>query len=482
MLKNHDYQRHVGPFSATMLIAGSMIGSGIFIVPAEMVRTGGTGSFLLMAWLLTAGLTLLGAHSYGELAGMYPHAGGQYVYLRESYGPMVAFLYGWSVFTIVECGSIAAVAMAFGTFLGTLAPAASETRYLAGPLEVPAWEVTSRITVGPYHLGLTTARLAAILVIASLSLLNSFGGKVGVWIQNTFTLAKLGCLAALILAGLALAPAAPPQPGAWIPQGADAALPFLGALLVVQTGSLFSSDSWNTVTFIAGEVREPRRTIPLALLVGPVLVLGLYLLANGVYLRVLGPAGIATAPGDRVGSETLRAILGPRGDLAMSLAILVSTFGCANGMILAGARLYRTMALDGLFFSRAAKLNRHQVPGAALAVQAVWASLLTLTGNYTQLLEFTMFAALLFYILTVGGIFVLRRRRPDLDRPVWVFAYPVLPALYILGGAAIMAALLRYRPSFTWPGLALVALGIPVYWAVRRRGPQDAGAGPIHVV
>jgi APA family basic amino acid/polyamine antiporter len=474
MADPQDYRRHVGPFSATMLIAGSMIGSGIFIVPAEMIRTGGTGSFLLLAWLVTALLTLLGAHVYGELAGMFPQAGGQYVYLRECYGPLVAFLYGWTVFAIIESGSIAAVAMAFGKFLGTLAPAVTESRFLVGPLEVPAVPITARVLVGPYHLGLTPARLAAMGVILGLSLLNALGSKVGVWIQNAFTLTKLASLAALILAGVLLAVPAHPAQGPWTPRGAEAGLPFLGALLVVQTGSLFSSDSWNSVTYIAGEVREPRRTIPLALLVGPFLVLGLYLLANVVYLRVLGPAGIAGAPGDRVGSETLRVLLGPRGDRIMALAILVSTFGCANGMILAGARLYRAMAADGLFFHRAARLNRFRVPGTALGLQAAWASLLTLTGNYTQLLEFTMFAALLFYVLTVAGVVVLRRRRPGLERPVRVLAYPLAPALYILGALAIMAALLRYRPSFTWPGLALVALGIPFYW-VFRHGARAPG-------
>jgi APA family basic amino acid/polyamine antiporter len=474
MLNSPGYERRVGLFSATMLIAGSMIGSGIYIVPAEIVRTGGTGSFLIMAWLFTAVLTVLGAHCYGELAGMFPRAGGQYVYLRETYGPLIAFLYGWTVFAIIECGSIAAVAMAFGKFLGTLAPAVTESRYLVGPLEVPAIAVTARITVGPYHLGLTPARLVAIAMISGLSLLNCFGTRVGVWLQNTFTLAKLGSLAALILAGLLLVRPEHAPAAAWVPQGADADLPFLGALLVVQTGSLFSSDSWNTVTYIAGEVREPRRTIPLALLVAPLIVLGLYLLANAIYLRTLGPAGIAGAPGDRVGSEALRVILGARGDRIMALAILVSTFGCANGLILAGSRLYRTMAEDGLFFHKAAQLNRHHVPGIALGLQAVWAGFLTLTGNYSQLLEFTMFAALLFYALTVAGIFILRVRRPGLERPVKVLAYPFLPALYVLGAVAIMAALLAYRPSFTWPGLFLVALGAPAYLVFRR----TAGALP----
>ena len=466
MENSQDYPRHVGAFSATMLIAGSMIGSGIFIVPAEMIRTGGTGTFLLLAWLLTTLLTLMGAHAYGELAGMFPRAGGQYVYLRESYGPLAAFLYGWTVFVIIECGSIAAVTMAFAKYLGTLVPAVSESSYLIGPLHCPAWAVTSRIIVGPYHLGLTPARLTAIAAILALTVLNSFGAKLGVWIQNTFTVAKLGSLAALILAGWLLAVPVK-APVTWVP-AADPGMPFLAALLVVQTGSLFASDSWNAVTFIAGEVRTPRRTIPLALLLGPIIVLGLYLLANGVYLRVLGPAGIALAPGDRVGSETLRVLLGPRGDQLMVLAILVSTFGCANGMVMAGSRLYRAMALDRVFFPQAAQLNRHQVPGFALAVQALWASLLTLTGNYSQLLEFTIFAALLFYALTVAGIFVLRYRRPELERPVKVFAYPWLPGLYVLGALAIMVALLIYRPSFTWPGLALVALGLPVYAVIRR--------------
>jgi APA family basic amino acid/polyamine antiporter len=411
----------------------------------------------------------MGAHAYGELAGMFPRAGGQYLYLEESYGPLIAFLYGWTVFTIIECGSIAAVAMGFAKFLGTLAPAVSESHYLVGPFECPAWAVTARITVGPYHLGLTPARLSAIGVILGLSLVNSFGTRLGVWIQNTFTVAKLGSLAALILAEMLLPGPAQVPAGAWLPRGGHGALPFLAALLVVQTGTLFSSDSWNSVTFIAGEVKAPRRTIPLALLLGPLMVMALYLLANAAYLRVLGPIGIATAPGDRVGSAALDAILGPRGDRLMALAILVSTFGCVNGLVLAGSRLYRTMAMDGVFFKGAARLNRHQVPGYALGVQAVWACLLTLTGNYVQLLEFTIFAALLFYALTVSGIFVLRVRRPGLERPVKVFAYPVLPALYVLGALAIMGALLIYRPSYTWPGLVLVALGIPVYAFMKRR-------------
>jgi APA family basic amino acid/polyamine antiporter len=464
----------IGPFSATMLIAGSMIGSGIFIVPAEMVRTGGTGTFLLLAWGLTAALTLLGAHAYGELAGMFPEAGGQYVYLRECYGRLPAFLYGWSVFTIIETGGLAAVSMAFGKFLGTFLPWAEEGRHLLGPLEIPAVTLLGT-RAGPWHLGLTPPGLAAIVVIALLSLLNACGTGIGVWIQNLFTVAKLGSLAALILLGLLLAPP-PHSAAAWAVRGPDAALPFLGALLVVQSGSLFSSDSWNSITFVAGEVERPARTIPLSLLAGPVMVLGLYLLANVVYLRVLGPQGIAAAPGDRVGAATLDALLGPKGDAAMAAAILVSTFGCANGLILAGPRLYRTLALDGLFFRGAARLNGKGVPARAMAFQAVWASLLTLTGNYGQMLEFSVSASLLFYLLTVAGVPVLRWRRPEAERPVKVLAYPLPPLLYCLGASTLLGALLRYRPSYTWPGFLMVALGVPVHAVLSRRRSLPRGA------
>jgi APA family basic amino acid/polyamine antiporter len=459
------YHRHIGPFSATMLIAGSMIGSGIFIVPAEMVRLGGSGTFLLAAWVLTTLLTLLGAHSYGELAGMFPEAGGQFVYLKNAYGPLVGFLYGWTMFTIIETGCIAAVAMAFGKFL----PFAGETRYLLGPLEVPAFEALPGILLGPYHLGLTPARLAAILVILVLSAVNACGARLGVLIQNVFTVAKLGSLLALVAVGLLAAAPAHGVPSS-LPAEVPAALPFLGALLVAQSGSLFSADAWNAVTFIASEVREPRRTIPLALLAGPAAVLGLYLLANAAYLRVLGPGGIATAPGDRVGTAALHALFGAPGDTFMTLAILVSTFGCANGVIMAGSRLYQSMAAAGLFFPAAARLNRRNVPAAALAIQACWACLLTLTGNFSQLVEFSISAALLFYLLTVLGVFVLRWRDPHRERPVGIIAYPLPPALYAAGTLAVLGTLLRYRPSFTWPGMALVLLGVPVYFAIFQRG------------
>jgi APA family basic amino acid/polyamine antiporter len=465
------YQRHVGLFSATMLIAGSMIGSGVFIVAADMVSQGGSGSFLIWGWVLTAFLTIAGALSYGELAGIYPHAGGQYTYLKEIYGPLVGFLYGWTFFAVIECGTIAAVAVGFGKYLGTFWPAVSESRWLLGPFHVAPWQVTKDIVVGPYDLGLTTARLSGIAIVLLLSYVNFHGVKLGARVQNIFTVAKIASLAGLILLGLVMNPAAAPDPSP-LPN-APAGTAWLVALLVVQTGSLFSADAWNAITFIAGEVKEPKRTIPLSLFIGTSLVCGLYILANVIYVKVLGPAGIVASPSSRVGASALQAILGPGGGKLMSAAILVSMFGCVNGLVLSGARVYQTMASDGLFLKKAEGLNAAGVPAFALAIQAVWTCLLTMTGSYGQLLDYVIFAALLFYVLTVGGVFLMRFRAPDLERPVKAFGYPVLPALYLIGALAIMAALMVKKPSFTWPGLALVALGFPLY-ALTRRSAKDA--------
>lgn len=464
------FRRHVGLFSAVMLIAGSMIGSGIFIVSADMVRTGSTGGFLLAGWALTALLTIFAALSYGELAGLFPKAGGQYTYLREIYGPFTGFLYGWTFFAIIECGTIAAVAAGFGKYLGSFIPWVSDAHWLLGQYKVTAFHLTSTIAVGPYDLGLTSARAVGIAMILFLSATNMLGVRLGARVQNIFTVAKIGSLAALVILGLVMTPRSAPIPGPFIPPEGSLLLPFLVALLVVQTGSMFSADAWNSVTFIAGEVKEPKRTIPGALLIGTGLVCGLYLLANVAYLRVLGPAGIALAPGDRVGSLALTLLFGPVGGLVMAGAILVSMFGCENGLVLSGARVYHAMAEDGLFLPAAGRLNGRGVPAFALGIQALWASLLTLSGTYGQLLDYVVFAALLFYVLTVGGVIVLRIRKPDLERPVKVFAYPLLPAIYLMGALAIMGALLVYRPAFTWPGLVLVAAGIPVYFLMRRLG------------
>ena len=463
------YRRHLGLFSATMLIAGSMIGSGVFIVAADMVRTGHSGGFLLVAWGLTAILTLFAALSYGELAGLFPKAGGQYTYLREIYGPGTGFLYGWTFFVVIECGTIAAVAVGFGKYLGSFFPAVSDAVWIGPHLDLPILHLTHAIAVGPYHLGLTPARLSATVLVAFLSAVNLYGVKLGARIQDLFTVAKIGGLAALIILGLWLHPAPTPVAGPYVPVGHDPALPFLTALLVVQTGSMFSADAWNSITFIAGEVKAPERTIPLSLLIGTTLVCGLYILANAAYLRVLGPVGIANASQDRVGSAALEALLGSGGGLIMAGTILVSMFGCLNGLIFSGARVYQSMAQDGLFYPKAAELNTHGVPGFGLWVQALWTCLLTLTGTFGQLLDFVMLPTILFYVFTVGGVFILRWREPDLPRPVRVWGYPYVPALYMLGAIAIVGALFIYRPSYSWPGLALVAAGWPVYLAVRPR-------------
>lgn len=462
-----EYRRDVGLFSAIMLIAGSMIGSGVFIVGAEMVRVGGSSTFLLAGWIFTGILTMAGALSYGELAGLFPQAGGQYAYLREIYGPVTSFLYGWTFFLVIECGTIAAVAAGFGKYLGTFLPAVSESQWLLGPLQVPALQLTDSIAIGPYALGLTTARLAGIGVILLLTGVNAFGIKTGAWIQNLFTVIKIGSLAVLVALGLTMKPAAAPDPEPFI-SSAGSLLPFWIGLLVVQTGTLFSADAWNSATFIAGEVKKPRRTIPLALLIAPAMVCTLYVLANLAYVNLLGPAAIATAPGDRVGSLALKSLFGPAGELIMAGAILWSMFGCINGLVFSGGRVYWAMARDGLFLRHAGVLNRRAVPFFALAIQAVWSCLLTLSGSYNQILDFVMFAAILFYTLTVGGVLILRIRRPGLERVVKVPLGPVLPVLYLAGAVAIMLALLVYRPAFTWPGLVIVLLGLPFYLLFRR--------------
>jgi APA family basic amino acid/polyamine antiporter len=463
------YRRQVGLFSATMLIAGSMIGSGVFIVAADMVRTGRSGGFLLLAWGLTALLTLFAALSYGELAGLFPRAGGQYTYLREIYGPATGFLYGWTFFVVIECGTIAAVAVGFGKYLGSFLPAITDTAWIGPHFDVPLLHATRAIALGPYHLGLTPSRLSGIAVVVLLSAVNLYGVKLGARIQNLFTVTKIGGLAALILLGLFLKAPVLATQTPFLPADGTVALPFLTALLVVQTGSMFSADAWNAITFIAGEVKEPERTIPYSLLIGTTLVCGLYILANAAYLKVLGPTGIATAAQDRVGSAALQALLGSEGGLIMAGSILISMFGCLNGLVLSGARVYQRMAEDGLFLPQAALLNTHGVPAFGLWVQALWTCLLTLTGTYGQLLDFVMLPTILFYVLTVGGVFLLRWQRPDLPRPVRVWGYPLVPALYLLGACAIIGALFLHRPSYSWPGLALVALGWPVYLAVRPR-------------
>ena len=465
---SEGYRRQVGPFSATMLIAGSMVGSGVFLVAADIARTGRSAGFLMAAWALVTVLTVAAALSYGELAAAYPKAGGQYTYLREVYGPLPGFLYGWTAFTVIECGSLAAVSVGFGQYLGAFFPWVSDKHWLLGPLRLEGLRLGT-LDVGPYDLGLTTARGAGIALILAFTFLNAFGVRLGSRVQNLFTITKLGSLAALVVLGLTLRPHTAPVPGPFIPTDGSAPLPFLTALLVVQTGCLFSAVGWEYITNIAGEVVEPERTVPRALLVGTLMVCGLYLLVNALFLKILGPTGIATAQEDRVGWAALQALLGPGGGLVMAGAILISMAGWVNGAVLSTARIFQTMAGDGLFFAPAARLNAHGVPAASMTIQALWASLLALTGSYGQLLDYSIFAALLFYLVVVAAVFVSRWKNPDLPRPYKVLGYPVLPAFFILVGLAILATLLRFKPAFTWPGLVIVALGVPVYFVTKAK-------------
>jgi APA family basic amino acid/polyamine antiporter len=466
---------------ATMLVAGSMIGSGIFIVSADISRSVGSPFWLLMAWVMAGVVTILGALAYGELAAMYPRAGGQYVFLRESMGPLMGFLYGWTLFVVIQTGTIAAVAVAFGRFLGVLWPDITPDRFAWFP------QFDFNTPGGLIQLGLTPQRLVALVTIWILTWINLRGVKEGKIVQTTLTVVKTGALAALIILGLTIgrnseAIAANFGAGNFNPVAFASVFPIaFGAALV---GSLFSADAWNNVTFAAAEVHEPRRNLPRALVYGTGLVILLYILANVAYLSVLplrGSAeaatlfgrGIQHATQDRVASAFAETIFGPVGASIMAAAILISTFGCNNGLILSGARVYYAMARDKLFFARAGNLNKNSVPAAALIAQSIWTSLLCLTGTYGQLLDYVIFAALLFYALTTVGLFRLRKLRPDAERPYRALGYPVLPALYIFLATAIAVILLiadKTRAQ-ALSGLVIVLLGVPVYFLWRQAKP-----------
>jgi APA family basic amino acid/polyamine antiporter len=476
-----EFKRGLGLFDSTMVVAGSMIGSGIFIVPAEMSRQIGSPGWLLVAWLLTGFLTITGAMSYGELASMMPRAGGQYVYLREAFSPLWGFLYGWTLFMVIQTGTIAAVVVAFGRFLGILWPWVAEDHYLIPPIHLSSG----------YAVSLSTAQLVGIALIGLLTFTNMRGLEYGKLIQNTFTTAKLGALSALVVVGLV----AGRNAGAisanfsdmWTARGYDpiaagvtaaTAFGLFIAICVSQTGSLFSADAWNNITFTAGEVKNPRRNIALSLAFGTSLVIAIYLLANVAYLVTLRLEAIQHAPADRVATAVLDAIFPGLGALIMAVAIMISTFGCSNGLILAGARALYAMARDGVFLTSAARMNRARVPGVALLLQGVWAAALVLPrtydvstrkyGNlYSNLLDYVISAALIFYILTIAGIFRLRATRPEAERPYKAFGYPVIPALYIVGAGVVLIALFVYRTATTWPGLMIVLIGVPVYFAFR---------------
>ena len=478
-----EFRRGLGLYDSTMVVVGSMIGSGIFLVSADMARTIGSPGWLLVAWAVTGALTIIGALSYGELAAMMPRAGGQYVYLRESFSPLWGFLYGWTLFLVIQTGTIAAVSVGFARYFGVLWPWIADDHYLIAPLH---------LSTG-YALSLSTTQLVGIVLIALLTWTNTRGLEYGRVIQNIFTTAKSGALAALIVLGLVLgwnATAVSDNFGNfWAVRDVNAIVPGLSAvtafglfvaICVAQTGSLFSADAWNNITFTAGEVKEPRRNIPLSLALGTIAVITLYLLANVAYLVTLPFESIQHASADRVATATLNVIFPGAGPTIMAVAIMISTFGCNNGLILAGARAYYAMARDGLFFRSAGQLNHARVPAWGLLLQGIWSAALVLPrtydpaarayGNlYSNLLDYVISAALIFYVLTIAGVFRLRRTRPDLDRPYRAFGYPAVPALYIVGAATILLVLFLYRTATTWPGLIIVLLGVPVYFAWRGR-------------
>jgi len=491
----------LGLFDSTMIVIGSMIGSGIFIVSADIARQVQSPALLLIVWLASGVMTLICALSYGELAAAMPHAGGQYVYLRESLGPLWGFLYGWTMLLVIQTATIAAVAIAFAKFTAVIVPWFSASVWIGKTGTFGPWQFWFG-SLGPYRVGLSRQNLLAILSIVVLTWINTRGLRLGKTVQNIFTVAKTGALAVLAALGFWSATAAARaanftdfwRHASWSalhPYPPDHPTRMIGTLTLVgvaMVGSLFAMDAWNNVTFTAGEVKRPSHDLPLSLALGTGTVVLLYTLANVAYLRVLPlfgdphgatvlDRGIAFAADDRVGTAVAQVIFGPAGALVMALAILVSTFGCNNGLILSGARIYYAMSKDRLFFRWVGTVNRRHAPAAALVVQCLWASLLCLSGTYSQLLDFLIFAVIIFYILTLSGLFLLRRRRPKMERPYRAFGYPVLPAVYLVMAVFLEIQLLRYKPQYTWPGLIIVLLGVPVYglwkWAAK---PQNGRA------
>ncbi len=501
--QDKELVKGLGLTSATMLVMGSMIGSGIFIVSAEIAREVNSPALLIGAWVVTGFLTIIAALSYGELAAMMPRAGGQYVYLREALGPLWGFLYGWTLFLVIQTGTIAAVGVAFGKFLGVFVPSVSSSNWILHFWKVPPIHVGPMV-LGNMDVGLNTQNLVAILVVVALSVINIFGVKTGALIQNVFTFAKVSALLGLALLGLfigrnAQALAANFDGNFWhnaglsaqhvVQVGVGGPMVMVGTLTILavaQVGSLFAADAWNNVTFTAGEVKNPSRNLPLSLALGTGVVIALYIACNFVYLSVLPLDGMANgatilergikyATEDRVGTAVMTQMFGATGGLLMAAAIMLSSFGCNNGLILAGARVYYAMAKDGLFFRSVAKLHpTYKTPSVSLMVQMVWTCVLCVSGSYGQLLDYIIFAVLVFYILTILGLFVLRRTHPNAERPYRAIGYPVLPALYIVMALFIDVVLLRYKPQYTWPGLIIVLLGIPVYYLWARHSGQTA--------
>jgi APA family basic amino acid/polyamine antiporter len=500
-----EFVKGLGLTSATMLVMGSMIGSGIFIVSAEIAREVGSPALLIGAWVVTGFMTIVGALCYGELAAMMPRAGGQYVYLREALGPLWGFLYGWTLFLVIQTGTIAAVGVAFGKFLGVFFPSISSSHWLIHLGKVPPIALGPMV-LGNMDVGISTQNLVAICVVVALSLINISGLKTGALIQNVFTVAKASALFGLVAVGILLgrnaqALAANFSGNFWhnaalsaqhaVQVGVGGPTVWVGTLTILavaQVGSLFSADAWNNVTFTAGEVKNPSRNLPLSLALGTGIVIALYIACNFIYLNALpmeGTAagatilerGITHATEDRVGTAVMTQIFGGTGGYLMAIAVMISTFGCCNGLILAGSRVYYAMAKDGLFFRNVGKLHpKYKTPAVSLMVQMVWTCVLCISGSYGQLLDYIVFAVLVFYILTILGLFVLRQSRPNAERPYRAIGYPVLPAIYIVMALFIDVVLLRYKPQFTWPGLIIVLLGIPVYYAWSKRARQTTSA------
>ena len=461
-----EFKPSLSAFDATMIVAGSMIGSGIFIVSADITRNVGSAGWLVVVWLLTGFMTLTAALSYGELSAMFPKAGGQYVYLKESYNPLLGFLYGWSFFSVIQTGTIAAVGVAFSKFAGYFFPSLEMT------------DANILMQIG--FLKIYPAQILSIATIILLTYINTKGVQGGKMIQSIFTITKLASLFGLIGFGFLLASKA----SIWDANWANAwemktiasdnsttpifGVAILGAIAASMVGSIFSSDAWNNVTFIAGEIKNPKRNIGLSLFLGTLIVTVIYISANLMYLSVLPLNEIANAPADRVAVAASNVIFGNIGTYVIAVMIMISTFGCNNGLILAGARVYYTMAQDGLFFKKAGNLNKHAVPAWALWAQCIVAGLLCLSGRYGDLLDMVSFIVVIFYILTIIGIFILRKKRPELERPYKAFGYPVLPAIYILMGTCFCVLLIIYKPNFTWPGLIITLLGVPLYYLALR--------------
>jgi basic amino acid/polyamine antiporter, APA family len=459
----HEFKPSLGLLDATMIVAGSMIGSGIFIVSADITRNVGSAGWLIAVWLITGFMTLTAALSYGELSAMFPKAGGQYVYLKEAFNPLAGFLYGWSFFAVIQTATIAAVGVAFSKFAGYFIPA----------LELNDTNVLFQI----FGLKIHTAQLVSILLIVFLTWVNTQGVKSGKLIQTTFTVVKLLSLFGLIIFGFMLAAKADIWNANWQDawamksRAADGSIiggitgsAVLGAIAAAMVGSIFSSDAWNNVTFIAGEVKNPKRNIGLSLFFGTLIVTLIYVCANLMYISVLPLADIASAPSDRVAVSASKAIFGEIGTYVIAVMIMISTFGCNNGLILSGARVYYTMAKDGLFFKQTGTLNRNDVPEVALWMQCVVASLLCLSGKYGDLLDMISFVVVLFYALTIAGIFILRKKMPNAERPYKAFGYPILPAIYIVMAITFCILLIFYKPVYAGWGLAIVLAGIPLYY------------------